>query len=80
MFHRVTPDPPKDKLGLTQPEQDEGRNTNAEGMGASGIGCFLDDPLHELLGLEGSRLQALYMFTVGPVPGHPGRSGLVPAS
>ena len=41
-------------------------NAAAEGAGASGIGCFFDDPLHELLGLRDQRLQALYMFTVGP--------------
>jgi nitroreductase len=41
-------------------------NAAAEGIGASGIGCFFDDPLHELLGLADQRLQALYMFTAGP--------------
>jgi nitroreductase len=37
----------------------------AEGIGASGIGCFFDDPIRELLGSEELGLQPLYMFTVG---------------
>lgn len=41
-------------------------NAQAEGIGSSGIGCFFDDPIHEMLGLQDQRLQALYMFTVGP--------------
>lgn len=31
----------------------------------TGIGCFFDDPLHELLGLTGILYQDLYHFTVG---------------
>jgi nitroreductase len=41
-------------------------NAQAEGIGASGIGCFFDDPIHSLIGLQDQRLQAVYMFTVGP--------------
>jgi nitroreductase len=37
----------------------------AAGVRGTGIGCFFDDPVHELLGLEGTRLQSLYHFTVG---------------
>ena len=37
----------------------------AAGVGGTGIGCFFDDPVHELLGLEGTVLQSLYHFTVG---------------
>jgi nitroreductase len=39
----------------------------AEACGArgTGIGCFFDDAVHEVLGLSGSRLQSLYHFTVG---------------
>jgi nitroreductase len=37
----------------------------AEGIGASGIGCFFDDPIRELIGDEHLPLQPLYMFTVG---------------
>ncbi|MRR54596.1 MAG: SagB/ThcOx family dehydrogenase [Deltaproteobacteria bacterium] len=31
----------------------------------TGIGCFFDDPLHELLGITGILYQDLYHFTVG---------------
>jgi len=35
---------------------------------ATGIGCFLDDPMHEVLGLRGTAFQDLYHFaTGGPV-------------
>ena len=32
---------------------------------STGIGCFFDDVMHELLGLEGPAFQTLYHFTVG---------------
>ncbi len=32
---------------------------------ATGIGCYFDDPVHELLGLKDRRFQSLYHFTVG---------------
>ena len=35
------------------------------GLSGTGIGCFLDDEMHELLGLKSSRYQVLYNFTVG---------------
>lgn len=35
------------------------------GLRGTGIGCFFDDPVHELLGLEGEGFQTLYHFTVG---------------
>ena len=35
------------------------------GTRATGIGCFYDDPVHQLLGLDGRRFQSLYHFTVG---------------
>ncbi|CAN0889871.1 hypothetical protein LINGRAHAP2_LOCUS16185 [Linum grandiflorum] len=38
---------------------------HAIGISATGIGCFFDDPVHELLGLRGSEFQSLYHFTVG---------------
>lgn len=38
----------------------------AEGIGSSGIGCFFDDPIRELLAPGDLPLQPLYMFTVGP--------------
>lgn len=37
----------------------------ALGLGATGIGCFLDDIMHRMLGLSDSRFQSLYHFTVG---------------
>ncbi len=35
------------------------------GMRGTGIGCFFDDGVHELLGLADRRWQSLYHFTVG---------------
>jgi SagB-type dehydrogenase family enzyme len=37
----------------------------AEGMRGTGIGCYFDDAVHELLGLTDQRMQVLYHFTVG---------------
>lgn len=37
----------------------------AAGVRATGIGCFFDDALHRLLGLDGLTWQSLYHFTVG---------------
>jgi nitroreductase len=37
----------------------------AEGLRGTGIGCYFDDAVHELLGLQGSDMQVLYHFTVG---------------
>jgi len=34
-------------------------------LSATGIGCFLDDILHDLLGLKNSLYQSLYHFTIG---------------
>ncbi|CAI9103668.1 OLC1v1002194C1 [Oldenlandia corymbosa var. corymbosa] len=56
---------------------------HAVGISATGIGCFFDDPVHEVLGLRGTKFQSLYHFTVGgPVidkrimslPAYPGPS------
>lgn len=35
------------------------------GLNGTGIGCFLDDAFHELLGLRDRQFQTLYHFTVG---------------
>ena len=35
------------------------------GLSGTGIGCFLDDTAHNLLGLKDNRFQTLYHFTVG---------------
>jgi nitroreductase len=37
----------------------------AAGLRATGIGCFFDDPMHEVLGLQGQEFQDLYHFAVG---------------
>jgi SagB-type dehydrogenase family enzyme len=37
----------------------------AQGVRATGIGCFFDDPVHELVGLADNTFQSLYHFTVG---------------
>ncbi len=41
------------------------------GVRATGIGCFFDDPVHEVLGLKDLAFQSLYHFTTGgPVEDH----------
>ncbi|MGH8609058.1 MAG: SagB/ThcOx family dehydrogenase [Gammaproteobacteria bacterium] len=37
----------------------------AADLRATGIGCFFDDTMHELLGLTDERWQSLYHFTIG---------------
>lgn len=37
----------------------------AAGLRGTGIGCFFDDAVHDLLGIKGRWLQSLYHFTVG---------------
>jgi SagB-type dehydrogenase family enzyme len=37
----------------------------AAGVRSTGIGCFYDDPVHEVLGLQNHAFQSLYHFTVG---------------
>jgi hypothetical protein len=37
----------------------------AAGVRATGIGCFFDDPVHEVFGLTGLAFQSIYHFTVG---------------
>jgi len=32
---------------------------------ATGIGCYFDDTMHEILGIENTALQSMYHFTVG---------------
>ncbi|XP_077235480.1 nitroreductase family protein [Tasmannia lanceolata] len=38
---------------------------HAVGISATGIGCYFDDAVHDILGLNGSEFQSLYHFTVG---------------
>ncbi|WP_108650869.1 nitroreductase family protein [Dongshaea marina] len=35
------------------------------GLQGTGIGCFFDDPVHQVFGLEGFGYQSLYHFTLG---------------
>ena len=35
------------------------------GIRATGIGCFFDDAMHQILGLESRQFQSLYHFTLG---------------
>ena len=37
----------------------------AAGVRATGIGCFFDDPVHEIVGINGRSFQSLYHFTIG---------------
>ena len=37
----------------------------AAGVRGTGIGCFYDDPVHDLLGLSSHAFQSLYHFSVG---------------
>jgi nitroreductase len=37
----------------------------AKGARATGIGCFYDDPVHDVLGLQDHAFQSLYHFTIG---------------
>jgi SagB-type dehydrogenase family enzyme len=37
----------------------------AGGARATGIGCYYDDPVHEMLGLSGHEWQSLYHFSMG---------------
>ena len=39
--------------------------TTAVGFQATGIGCYLDDVFHDLLGLKSNKFQSLYHFTIG---------------
>ena len=37
----------------------------AAGIRSTGIGCYFDDPMHDVLGLEDDTYQDLYHFTIG---------------
>ncbi len=37
----------------------------AHGVRGTGIGCFFDDAVHEILGLADNQYQSLYHFTIG---------------
>ena len=50
----------------------------AAGVRATGIGCFFDDPVHEIVGIKERSFQSLYHFTVGG-PVEDGRLMTLPA-
>jgi SagB-type dehydrogenase family enzyme len=50
----------------------------AAGVRATGIGCFFDDPVHSVFGLEGFAFQSLYHFTVGGSVDDPRLTTLAP--
>lgn len=37
----------------------------AAGIRGTGIGCFFDDEVHQVLGISGTNLQSMYHFTIG---------------
>ena len=39
--------------------------TTSLNLSATGIGCFLDNILHETIGLKTNQYQTLYHFTIG---------------
>ncbi|MBX7220110.1 MAG: SagB/ThcOx family dehydrogenase [Blastocatellia bacterium] len=50
----------------------------AAGVRGTGIGCFFDDPVHEMLGLTDQTYQSLYHFTVGGPVDDPRLTTLAP--
>lgn len=40
-------------------------DAEAVGFRGTGIGCFLDDSIHEFLGITDTQLQSIYHFTIG---------------
>ena len=37
----------------------------AHGVRGTGIGCYFDDAVHDMMGIKDNRLQSLYHFTIG---------------
>lgn len=37
----------------------------AAGVRGTGIGCYFDDPVHEIVGIKGLSIQSMYHFTIG---------------
>ena len=52
----------------------------ADGLRATGIGCFFDEAVHELFGFTGHTFQSLYHFTVGAPVDDPRLQTLPPYS
>ena len=40
-------------------------DAEAAGVRGTGIGCFFDDPVHEIVGIKNLAIQSLYHFTIG---------------
>src|SRR5437773_10003126 len=40
-------------------------DAEAAGVRATGIGCFFDDPVHQVFGFNDASFQSLYHFTTG---------------
>ena len=47
------------------PGRDLNLEAEATGVRATGIGCFFDDPVHQVLGFNDATFQSLYHFTTG---------------
>jgi hypothetical protein len=50
----------------------------AAGLRATGIGCFFDDPVHQVMGLNDATFQSLYHFTIGGAVADPRLTDLPP--
>jgi hypothetical protein len=50
----------------------------ALGLRATGIGCFFDDPVHQVMGFSDSTFQSLYHFAVGAAVDDPRLTTLPP--
>jgi hypothetical protein len=50
----------------------------AAGVRSTGIGCFFDDPVHQVFGLRDLEFQSLYHFTVGGAVDDPRLTTLPP--
>jgi hypothetical protein len=50
----------------------------AAGIRSTGIGCFFDDPVHDVFGLCGRDFQSLYHFTIGGPVDDPRLTSLPP--
>jgi SagB-type dehydrogenase family enzyme len=50
----------------------------AAGVRATGIGCYFDDPVHRVFGIESLAFQSLYHFTVGGAVDDPRLTTLAP--
>jgi hypothetical protein len=50
----------------------------AAGVRSTGIGCYFDDPVHQVFGLRDLELQSLYHFTVGGAVDDPRLTTLPP--